>query len=1110
MFGNPQQRLAAQLNSLTRISKRLSATLLLEDISALVLSEAIANCGAAGGEILLFPDDHRTEVRFTRNPPIPASPDLDEQAIRHNIPATGKIEENTGGKRRNICVLIAPILFEDSVRGLLRLFKASDLSFDEFDETFTTGLSHHVAVAIGNERRFYELRERNTLLQRRTQQIEHFLESSRIFHSERRLEEVYEELVYGIQEGVGCNVVLLSLIENHAGALVLKRVTAAGLPLQRLEELRLRIQPWEAVKPLMREEYRIGGAYFVPQENASFERSQLDIHQVIDLYPLTGSAKQLPSTRERWHEDDLFFIPLRDSQGKPLGLISLTAPIDGLRPDPNTARVLEVFANQAASAIENVQLFHSMWDYALQLQQLHNVSQQTLRERDFDRQLAYILDGLQITGWQRVSLTLRDESPGVTKLVTAGYTDSERKQLKEHQLPTSVWRQRFADDTFQKYRRGNCFFLPGDNPAASVEEVPALPELKNVDPVLGWPPGATLCRPLYDRDQTLIGLLTLSQPQSKQLADENGLQTIDLYAQFAISVVESHRFFSEMQRRSQQLQVLFDASRTLSGTLKQDAILSAMGEHMLRAVGANTYYVYALTRDRRGTIMVRSPSQEQGLQDIEFAAAAPVQRMQLAQTVVDTRRATAAQLSPEEFGSLAAQPEEGVSLAMLPIPLRDELFGLVEVIGANAQFSWTPEKLQLLEAIANQAGTALETAHLVEELDDRVAKRTRALAEEVARVQSILESIADGVLVAQADGTILLANMPTARFLNVARERLIGKTVSDLIGVYGPGADRWAHTLQDWSSKTVALEPHSVVKHQIEIDSRVLSVHVSPVFADGHFFGTITTFRDMTRQAEVDRMKSEFVSNVSHELRTPMTSIKGYTDLLLMGAAGELPSSQRRLLDAIRRNADRLKSLVDDLLEISWIETGQSDLKRENISVADIIENEINDHVTGRIQHEGKSIDFVLDLEADLPPVFADPEKVTRIIMNLVDNAINYTQDGGKVTVRAAAGIDDQGAPAVEMKIMDTGVGISQQYLERIFERFYRVEDGTIQETPGTGLGLSIVRSLVEMHGGEIAVESQLGVGSTFKVLLPCSYNGTPELDAAYTAIADPRTETLN
>jgi two-component system phosphate regulon sensor histidine kinase PhoR len=230
-----------------------------------------------------------------------------------------------------------------------------------------------------------------------------------------------------------------------------------------------------------------------------------------------------------------------------------------------------------------------------------------------------------------------------------------------------------------------------------------------------------------------------------------------------------------------------------------------------------------------------------------------------------------------------------------------------------------------------------------------------------------------------------------------------------------------------------------------------------------------------------------------------------------MGAAGELPSSQQRLLDAIRRNADRLKTLVDDLLDISWIEAGQSDLKREEIGLSEIIENEINDHVTGRIQHEGKSIDFVLDLEPDLPPVFADPEKVTRIIMNLVDNAINYTPDGGEVTVRARVRIDNEGASAVEMKITDTGVGIGQQHLERIFERFYRVEDGTIQETPGTGLGLSIVRSLVEMHGGEIAVESELGVGSTFTVLLPCSDDWPQALDLAHTitaTAADSRTET--
>lgn len=1084
---NSQPRVVAQLQALSSVSSHIGQTLLLDDIFELVLNEAIDQTPAFGGEIVLLEQKDGNEIRLSRNAPDLKTPELVKRVFAQKETFCCELPPAEVDHETTRSVLLAPILFESRVTGFLQLFGEHESGFEGNDITFVTALCNHAALAVGNARRFTELRQRNTLLQRRTQQIERFLESSRVFHSQRQLDEVYEELVYAIQEGLGFNVVLLSLVEPSGSGAVLRRITAAGLPLERLKELQKTPQPWQAVEKLLSEEFQLGGAYFVPSDEGDDQRTNLDIHKVNDIYPIVQTSDEESHEHRVWREADLFFIPLRDSEGKPQGLISLTAPLDGMRPDLNTARALEVFANQAASAIENVQLFHNMWDYALQLQQLHNVSQQTLRERDFDRQLAFILDGLQIAGWQRITLTLRDESMAVAKLVSAGLSKEEHQMLEQKLLPASLWEERFADERLQEYRRGNCFFLPDDDPFTRQISDDTFPGPPQPTTDQNWIPGGVLYRPLYDRENKFIGILALTEPESGRHTDENGLQTIDLYAQFAISVIESHRLFSEMQRRSQELQALFEASRALSGTLKQDAILTEMGEHMLQAVGAEAYNVYALTRDRNDTLVLRSESKREGHPKSTVGEQNTLQQMRLAQEVIQTGRAVAHSTGASSNGEPAER--NAASTAMLPIPLRDELFGLVEVVTWNTRFNWSSEKLQLLEAIANQAGTALETAHLVEELDDRVAQRTRALAEEVARIQSILESMADGVLVVEADGTILMANKPTAQFLAMPRERIVGKAVGDLISRFGPGMDRWAETVRTWSTQTNAVEPHRAVRDEMDIDQRVLNVHVSPVFADGQFFGTISIFRDMTREAEVDRMKSEFVSNVSHELRTPMTSIKGYTDLLLMGAAGELSDAQLRLLDAIRRNADRLKILVDDLLDISWIETGRIDLRREPVDLKSVIENEINEHVKGRLQHESKSLDFVLDLAHPLPHVYADPEKVTRIIMNLVDNAINYTPEDGKVEVIASLQTNKADNEMVYVQVRDTGVGISKENVSKIFERFYRVEEGGIQETPGTGLGLSIVRSLVEMHGGEIWVESELGTGSAFNFTLPCVTN---------------------
>ncbi|HSM57151.1 MAG TPA: ATP-binding protein [Candidatus Sulfomarinibacteraceae bacterium] len=1067
-----------QLQAISRISALLSSTLLLDDVLEEVLREALDHTDASAAQIALQDDESGNFYPYLAEGQSVPVPDVDARVLSEQQALLAHHLQSDAPQHAR-SALVAPILFEGAAAGLIRLFSPDPTAFEPHALIFVSALCSQAAVALGNARRFTELKERNTLLQRRTQQIEHFLESSRIFHSDRRLEEVYEEMVYAIQEGVGFNIVVLSLIEQDENEQWLRRVTAAGLPLERARQLQEARQPWAAVERILQPEFRLGGAYFVPSEQAGAEPRMLSLQQVSDLFPdSAGADSERQDNDARWRADDLFFILLRDSQGKPLGLINLAAPLDGRRPGVNTARVLEVFANQAASAIENVRLFHSMWDYALQLQQLHNVSQQTLREPDFDHKLELILNGLQVAGWQRVTLTLRDAEFRATRLVSAGLSHQEEDHLQTALLPSATWRQRFNDNTFHQYRRGNCYLVPGDDPwqRPSQEAMPAHPPLR-YDETGPWPRAAVLYRPLYDREQQPMGLLALWDPEDNRLPDENALQTIDLYAQFAISVIESYRLFSEMQRRSQELQTLFEASRTLAGTLDQAHILQAMGQHMLDAVGADAYAVLALGPDKQKATVLYSDSSAPETAIVEEHGQLDLAQLPLATNVVQREEPLARQLTDEQKNG----DTQARCVAALPLILRDELFGLVQVAGPGSADYWEDNNLQLLGAIVNQASTALETAHLVEELDERVAQRTQALAEEVAKAQSILESIADGVLVAEADGTVIVANVPSAHILGLPRQLLVGKTVYELGGQFGQQAHRWSQTISQWTRQAQRLEPHTVFKDRMEIEERTVSVHVSPVFANKRYFGTISIFRDITREVEVDRMKSEFVSTVSHELRTPMTSIKGYADLLLMGAAGSLSKPQLRFLDVIKKNADRLKALVDDLLDISRIETGKTQLNLQPVDIPQLVRDVVNNHLLGRIQHEKKEIDVSIDVAPSLPLVNADPEKVTRILTNLVDNAFNYTPTGGEITVGAVHEGD-----FVWLSVRDTGIGISKENQSKIFERFYRVEDEDVQERPGTGLGLSIVRSLVEMHSGELTLESELGAGSTFSFSLPC------------------------
>jgi signal transduction histidine kinase len=260
----------------------------------------------------------------------------------------------------------------------------------------------------------------------------------------------------------------------------------------------------------------------------------------------------------------------------------------------------------------------------------------------------------------------------------------------------------------------------------------------------------------------------------------------------------------------------------------------------------------------------------------------------------------------------------------------------------------------------------------------------------------------------------------------------------------------------------------------------VVSVHLSPVFVANAFFGTVSIFRDITKEVEVENLKSEFVSTVSHELRTPMTSIKGYADLMLMGAAGALSDPQNRYLQVIKSNADRLHDLVNDLLDISRIETGKTKLDLRPLDIPQIVNQVINEHVRGLVQAEDKHLHLNVDMSASLPLVNGDQTAVIQVLTNLLDNAFNYTPAGGEIHIKAEAKRN-----YVYISVKDTGIGISEENQAKIFDRFFRAEDQIVQQVRGTGLGLAIVRALVEMHGGELKVKSSPNAGSTFTFNLP-------------------------
>ncbi|MEE8424995.1 MAG: ATP-binding protein, partial [Elusimicrobiota bacterium] len=252
-------------------------------------------------------------------------------------------------------------------------------------------------------------------------------------------------------------------------------------------------------------------------------------------------------------------------------------------------------------------------------------------------------------------------------------------------------------------------------------------------------------------------------------------------------------------------------------------------------------------------------------------------------------------------------------------------------------------------------------------------------------------------------------------------------------------------------------------------------VMTNPVMQNGKLRGSVVVFRDMTRRRRLEDMRREFVANVSHELRTPLASIKGYAETLRRGG---IEDEENRLdfVRTIETHADRLTSLVDDLLELAAIESGKETLKPEPLVLTELAKDVIK-HL--RPLAEPKRVKLVCGVGAALR-VSADKAALRRVLENLLTNAIKYNREGGEVRIDARAD-----GEKVEINISDTGFGIPDKDLPHLFERFYRVDKARSRELGGTGLGLSIVRHIVENHGGRVWAESVEGKGTSFYLTLP-------------------------
>jgi PAS domain S-box-containing protein len=430
------------------------------------------------------------------------------------------------------------------------------------------------------------------------------------------------------------------------------------------------------------------------------------------------------------------------------------------------------------------------------------------------------------------------------------------------------------------------------------------------------------------------------------------------------------------------------------------------------------------------------------------------------------------------------EPPPNRSAIAVPLIIGDEILGALLLYHQEAGI-FTEDQLDLAQATAKQIAVAINNSqlyHLIRDQAERLGEMLHSQHVESSRLQAILEAVADGVLVTDAKRVVTLFNHSAEKILDLSRQRVLGQSLEHFRGLFGKAAHAWVETIHNWSVNPDTYLAGDIYSERINLeDGRVISVHLSPVYLKTDFLGTVSIFRDISHQVEVDRLKSEFVATVSHELRTPMTSIKGYVEILLMGAAGSLDAKQAHYLEIVKANTERLAILVNDLLDISRIETGRVILSPQPLDLYEVIGKALEE-IKSRASAEGKTIQIDVNLPLGVPCVIADRERVLQILGNLLENAFLYTPENGHIQIRLQSQPDE-----VQVDIEDNGIGIRPPDQPHIFERFYRGEDPLVLAASGTGLGLSIVQRLVDMHHGKIWFTSSgiNGEGTTFSFTLP-------------------------
>jgi PAS domain S-box-containing protein len=516
-----------------------------------------------------------------------------------------------------------------------------------------------------------------------------------------------------------------------------------------------------------------------------------------------------------------------------------------------------------------------------------------------------------------------------------------------------------------------------------------------------------------------------------------------------------------LKDRMEDLSLLLEVSQSVSATLELPKGVPFILEGALKATEAQVARIVLLSADGEPQMVLSRGEPREGLPVLDRALAQAAQTLERPLVIENLARAETL---------LDPCPLDEALKAVVALPIRTKRqVPAVMWVGFGAVRRFDDSDLDLLSTLASQTAVLVENARLFQTAEG-----------ERRRLAAILASTTDAVLVTDRENRILLINPAAERAFGIKSELISGQSIAQaplpqaLVGTFEESLD-----LDEALTRELSLT-----------DGRTLYANVSAILtAEGQHLGRVAVMRDITHLRELDELKSDFVATVSHDLRAPLTYMRGYAAML--PTVGELNRKQREYIEKILRGVGQMSDLVDDLLDLGRIEAGVG-LERQPCHLGAILAEAV-DSMRSRATMKGVNlhVESVDRSGADLggvATVSGDAALLRQAITNVVDNAIKYTPSGGKVSVGLSMRTEGEGRRRrAVVHVSDTGIGIAAADQVRLFEKFYRVRRRDAPSVPGTGLGLSIAKSIVDRHGGEVRVESELNEGSTFHIILPLS-----------------------